>query len=227
MAAFSCLTSVAVMNMKELIEQVGTADLVDAMGRLHRHRCHILDLVTPTPGRVLFGPAVTISYFPTCNAALDPDEYNFASLFYESVGDNPEGKVLVLASNGHPDTSLGGGTKLSRAQRYGLAGVLADGRLRDFDELAGYDFATYCAGEATRWGGDVVTPFQANVPVVLNQVGIKPGDYVFADDSGAVVLPADQVVEALEGALAVTEEDTGYLRMVRNEDPESREWDTR
>jgi len=23
------------------------------MGRLHRHRCHILDLVTPTPGRVL------------------------------------------------------------------------------------------------------------------------------------------------------------------------------
>lgn len=227
MAAVSCLTSVAVMNMKELAEQVGTADLVDAMGRLHRHRCHILDLVTPTPGRVLFGPAVTISYFPTCNAALDPDEYNFASLFYESVGDSPEGKVLVLASNGHPDTSLGGGTKLSRAQKYGLAGVLADGRLRDFDELAGYDFATYCAGEATRWGGDVVTPFQANVPVVLNQVGIKPGDYVFADDSGAVVLPADQVVEALEGAVAVTEEDTGYLRMVRNEDPESREWDTR
>ena len=26
------------------------ADLVDAMGRLHRHRCHILDLVSPTPG---------------------------------------------------------------------------------------------------------------------------------------------------------------------------------
>ena len=36
------------------------ADLVDAMGRLHRHRCHILDLVSPTPGRILFGPAVTI-----------------------------------------------------------------------------------------------------------------------------------------------------------------------
>ena len=33
------------------------------------------------------------------------------------------------------------------------AGVLTDGRLRDFDELAGYDFAAYCSGEATRWGG--------------------------------------------------------------------------
>jgi hypothetical protein len=38
------------------------ADLVDAMGRMHRHRCHILDLVSPTPGRTLFGQAVTISY---------------------------------------------------------------------------------------------------------------------------------------------------------------------
>jgi hypothetical protein len=26
----------------------------EAMGRLHHHRCHTLDLVTPTPGRVLF-----------------------------------------------------------------------------------------------------------------------------------------------------------------------------
>lgn len=215
------------MKMKHLLDQVGAADLVDAMGRIHRHRCHILDLVTPTPGRVLFGPAVTISYFPTCNEALDPDQYNFASLFYEAVGDQPEGRVLVLASNGHPDTSLGGGTKLSRVQKYGLAGVLADGRLRDFDELAGYDFASYCAGEATRWGGGSVTPFQANVPVVLNGVGVRPGDFVYADDSGAVVLPADQVDEVLKGALAVTEEDAEYLEIVRLEDPKSGRWDTR
>ena len=62
------------------------ADLVDAMGRMHRHRCHILDLVSPTPGRILFGPVVTISYFPSCSAALDPEHYNFANLFYEAVG---------------------------------------------------------------------------------------------------------------------------------------------
>lgn len=215
------------MNMKETVDQVGVADLVDAMGRLHRHRCHILDLVTPTPGRVLFGPAVTISYFPTCNEALDPDRYNFASLFYEAVGDDAEGNVLVLASNGHPGTSLGGGTKLARAQKYGLAGVLTDGRLRDFDELATYDFAAYCSGEATRWGGDVVTPFQANVPVVLNGVGVRPGDYVYANDAGAVVLPADQITQVLEGALAVTREDAEYLEVVRDEQPSGPPWDTR
>ena len=56
-------------------DEITSADLVDAMGRMHRHRCHILDLVSLTPGRRLMGIAATISYFPTCSAALDPGTY--------------------------------------------------------------------------------------------------------------------------------------------------------
>jgi hypothetical protein len=89
------------MDHASSVEGLKCADLVHAMGRLHRHRCHILDLVSPTPGRVLFGPAVIISYFPSCSASLDPERYNLANLFYEAVGNDPEGKVLVLASNGY------------------------------------------------------------------------------------------------------------------------------
>jgi len=193
------------------------ADLVDAMGGLHRHRCHILDLVTPTPGRVLFGPAVTISYFPSCAAGLDPEKYNLANLFYEAVGDDPSGKVVVLASNGYTDVSMGGGTKLMRLQEHGCAGVLTDGRLRDFDELARYDFAAYCSGEATHWGGDQVTPAQANVPVVVDRVGVLPGQYVFADSSGAVVIPEGEVEEVLAGAREVEVEDAGYREQIARE----------
>jgi hypothetical protein len=47
---------------------------------------------------------------------------------------------------------MGGGTKLLRLEENGCTGV------RDFDELAGYDFATYCSAEATRWGGDHINP---------------------------------------------------------------------
>jgi regulator of RNase E activity RraA len=195
------------MEHASAVEGLKCADLVDAMGRFHRHRCHLLDLVTPTPGRVLFGAAVTISYFPSCSASLDPERYNLANLFYEAIGDDPEGKVLVLASNGYTDVSMGGGTKLSRLQRHGLAGVLTDGRLRDFDELAGYDFAAYCAGEATRWGGGEVTPFQANVPVVLKGVGVIPGQYVFADSSGAVVIPLSHLDRVLAEAHSIEAED--------------------
>ena len=188
------------------------------MGRRHRHRCHILDLVTPTPGRVLFGPAVTISYFPSCAASLDPERYNLANLFYEAVGNDPGGKVLVLASNGYTDVSMGGGTKLSRLQRHGLAGVLTDGRLRDFDELAGYDFSAYCAGEATRWGGGEVTPFQANVPVVLSGVGVIPGQYAFADSSGAVMIPADDLERVLTEARSIEADDARDRAEIARED---------
>jgi 4-hydroxy-4-methyl-2-oxoglutarate aldolase len=201
----------------ESVDGLKAADLVDAMGRLHRHRCHILDLVSPTPGRVLFGPAVTISYFPSCSAALDPDRYNLQNLFYEAVGDEPEGKVLVLASNGYTEVSMGGGTKLSRLQNHGCAGVITDGRLRDFGELARYDFAAYCSGEATKWGGAEVTPFQPNVPVVVSGVGVMPGSYVFADSSGAVVIPDAQIDEVIEGARAAEAEDEGYRAEIRRE----------
>src|SRR5919112_3202031 len=87
------------------IEGLKSADLVDAMGRRHRHRhrCHLLGLVSPTPGRVLFGPSVTISFFPTCRATNDRERYNFGNLFYEAVRDEPSGKVLVLARNGYTD----------------------------------------------------------------------------------------------------------------------------
>ena len=183
------------------------ADLVDAMGRMHRHRCHMLDLVSPVPERILFGQAVTISYLPSCSAALDAEHYNFADLFYEAVGDDPAGKVIVLASNGYTDTSMGGGTKLLRLHQNGCAGVLTDGRLRDLDELARYGFAAYCSGEATRWGGDHVTPFQANVPVVVDRVTVMPGQYVFADASGAVVIPDIQIEEVLAEARKVEAED--------------------
>ncbi len=200
------------------VEGLKCAGLVDAIGRLHRHRCHILDLVSPTPGRVLFGPAVTVSYFPSCSAGLDPERYNLANLFYEAVGDDPRGKVLVLASNGYTDVSMGGGTKLSRLQRHRLAGVLTDGRLRDFDELAGYDFAAYCSGEATRWGGGEVTPFQANVPVVLNGVGVMPGQYVFADSSGAVVIPPGELDRVLAEARSIEADDARYREEIARED---------
>jgi 4-hydroxy-4-methyl-2-oxoglutarate aldolase len=199
------------------VDGLTCADLVDAMGRRHRHRCHLLELVSPTPSRVLFGPAVTISYFPSCSAALDPERYNFANLFYEAVGDVPAGKVIVLASNGYRDVSMGGGTKLYRLETLGCAGVLTDGRLRDFDELAGYEFVSYCSGEATRAGGEWVTPFQANVPVVLDGVGVIPGQYIFADSSGAVVVPDEELDDVVDEARKVQEEDRGFRRHIAHE----------
>lgn len=206
-------------SLDALAGRVRTADIVDAMGRRHRHRCHLLDLVSPTPGRRLFGPAVTISYFPTCRAALPPERYNFKRLFYDAIERGADGRVLVLASNGCSDASLGGGTKLSRVHNHRLAGILADGKLRDFAELAHYDLAVYCRGETTRSGGDIVTPYEANRPVVIAGVAVRPGDYVFADASGAAVIPAGDVRAVLLAAKKVVLEDAEAIAAISAETP--------
>ncbi len=211
-------TDVLTNELAPLVSEVAAASLTDALGRMFPHRAHLLNLVTPTPGRKLFGPAVTLSFFPIRNDLFDEARHNFARLFYEAVGDDARGKTLVLASNGHPQVSLGGGTKLSRLHNHKLAGLICDGRLRDFEELASYDFATYCIGETTRWGGDILMPFAANVPVVVNGVTVIPGDYVYADSAGAVIIPANAIKKALEGAVGIEKTDPQYIDKIKRED---------
>jgi regulator of RNase E activity RraA len=205
-------------DLRRLVDRVSCASLVDAMGRVHQHRAHILDLVSPDPTRILFGPVVTVAFLPYRDD-LPQTRLGFATLFYRAVADAPAGKVVVLSSGGHPDASHGGGTKLSRLHNHGVAGVLADGRLRDFAQLAGYGFATWCRGEATRWGGDTVMPFAANIAVEVGGVCIVPGDYAYADSSGAVIIPADSVSRVLEEAARIEGDDDRFAEQIRAEDP--------
>jgi regulator of RNase E activity RraA len=202
----------------DVLDRVACASLVDAMGRLHSHRAHILSLVSPAPRR-LFGPVATIAYLPYRDD-LPQTGLGFGPLFHQAVGESPAGTVLVLSSGGYPDASHGGGTKLSRLQHGGAAGVLADGRLRDFDQLGRYTFATWCRGEATRWGGDTVMPFAANVAVEIGGVCVIPGDYMYADSTGAVVIPRTSLQRVVEEALSVEAEDARSMQEIAAERPE-------
>ncbi|TDE14222.1 RraA family protein [Jiangella asiatica] len=196
------------VSRRQLAASLTCADIVDALGRRHRHRAHLRNLTSPTPGRNLFGQAITISYFPSCSTCLAPATHTFGALFEQAIGTDGTDKVLVLASNGYTETSVGGGTKLVRLEHHRLAGLLTDARLRDFTELSEYSFAAYCSGETPRAGGEEITPYQANVPVVLRGgVGVHPGQYIFADASGAVVIPELDIDDVLSSALEIRAQD--------------------
>lgn len=205
------------IDIDPVVEHLSCASLVDAMGRIHAHRAHILPMVSPEPRRRLFGPAATIAYLPYRDD-LPQTDVGFARLFYQAVGEAPAGQVLVLSSGGYPDVSHAGGTKLSRLGHHRLAGVLADGRLRDFDQLGGSGFAVWCRGESTRWGGDTVMPYAAGVAVEVGGVGVTPGDYVYADSSGAVVIPAASLRQVLAEARKVEDEDAGFAAQIGSEE---------
>lgn len=194
---------------------VGCAPLVDAMGRTHQHRAHLPALRSPTPGRALFGPAATMQFVPTRDD-LPEAGLGFEGVFAAAVRDAPPGAVLVLSSGGYPDISHAGGVKLSRVARHGLAGVLADGLLRDFAELSEGAFATWCRGEAVRWGGDSVMPHAANVAVEVAGVTVVPGDYVYVDAAGGVVIPAGSLEAVLGEAESVVADDARDRAAIRS-----------
>ncbi|WP_022887396.1 dimethylmenaquinone methyltransferase [Glaciibacter superstes] len=199
---------------------VSAASLTDALGRLSTHRAHVLDLVSPTPGRVLRGRAVTIRFVPFRQDVFDAQVNSFARLFYEAIPANPAETVLVLDSGGQPNISVGGETKLSRLQNWKLAGLLTDGRLRDFGELERYEPVFYCSGETVKAGTADLMPIAANVPVVVGGVIVLPGDFVYADAAAAVIVPSGLVDEAFQLAARIELEDAAFLTRIRAEDPD-------
>ena len=69
-----------------------------------------------------------------------------------------------------------------------------------------------------------MTPFQVNVPVVVSGVGVMPGHDVFADSSGAVVIPDGQVDQVIEGARAVEAEDDEHRSQIQQELQDGDSW---
>lgn len=206
-------------DIDRLVKEIKSASLVDAMGRMYQHKCFVLDLVSPTPQRIVFGQAVTMNYLPVREDLDNAQINNYARLFYQAIGEQGNGKVLVMASNGYSDVSMGGGTKHSRLQNHRLNGLITDGRLRDFDELENYDFGTYCRGKAVRWGGDVVVPTEVNTSIVLAGIRIVPGDYIYADAAAVVVIPENRIKDVLEEAAKIEKEDAQFIKKIKEENP--------
>jgi len=208
-------------SRRERISCLSCSAIVDAVGSLYRHPAHIVDLVSPTPGAAVFGPAITIQFFPARDDYRHSADNDFAAQFYRALMGAPPQAVVVMSNGGHPDAALAGGRKLARLHYQDIAGLVTDGRLRDFDEIAGYSFTAYARGEQVRQSGDRVVPVAANVPVEVAGVGVYPGDYVYATPAGTVVVPRTDIDAVLAAAEQREARDAELVRLAATEDRET------
>lgn len=205
-------------ELRAVAQRVSCSAICDAMMRRHAHRAHISDLVSPAPDRWLLGEAVTMQFLPLRADLIDPARHDFSPLLDEAAGDAPAGKVLVVSCGGYPAQPIAGGKKLSRLANLGMAGVVSDARLRDFAEVMDLGLAAWVSGETVRQGGETIMPFAANVPVQVGGVTVVPGDWIYADASGAVVVPAADLAGILEEAARIEERDAAAVERMRAED---------
>jgi regulator of RNase E activity RraA len=205
-------------DLHAIAERVSCSAMCDAMMRRHAHRAHIVDLVSPAPERWLLGEAVTMLFMPLRADHFDAARHDFGPLVIEAAGAHPAGKVLVASCGGYPEQPIAGGKKLSRLANLGMAGVVSDARLRDFAEVIALGIAAWVGGETVRQGGETIMPFAANVPVSVGGVTVFPGDWIYADASGAVVIPPADLRPVLEEAARIEERDAQIVARMREED---------
>ena len=136
-------------------------------------------------GRSAFsGPVVTVKCY---------EDNSLVKAAVESEGTvaTPSGRVgqvLVVDGGGSLRRALLGGNLGAAAARNGWAGLVIDGAVRDLAELAACDL-----------GIRALAPFplptdrrgegQRDLPVQLQGVWVRPGDWLYADADGIVVLP--------------------------------------
>ncbi|MDH3226029.1 MAG: RraA family protein [Thermoleophilia bacterium] len=194
---------------------MSSASISDAMARRFSHRWHILDLVSPTPGAVLHGWAATVRFLPRRDDLRNADVHDFMPATLAAAGEDPSGRVLVVTTGSYRHAAVAGGKKLTLVDALGFSGLLTDGRLRDFDEARQLSGVFYCGGEAVLADRSDLMAFEANAAVELAAALITPGDWIYADAAGAVIVPGDHVQGVLEAAAERERADAAESERIR------------
>ena len=111
------------------------------------------------------------------------------------------GDVLVVAAGGSPH-AVAGELFAAEAARRGMAGIVIDGFCRDTATLKRMALPVYARGATPRAAGAMVAP-EVNVPVLLGDVRVSPGDILLGDDDGIVVGTEAELAAAIDRAEAI------------------------
>jgi 3-hexulose-6-phosphate synthase/6-phospho-3-hexuloisomerase len=170
-------------DIRRILTEVSTPNISDAM---HRAPCWH-SLVATCPGVRIAGPAVTVRTMPGDWAKP-----------VEAIDHAGPGEVLVIEAGGVPP-AVWGELATNSAKNRGLAGVVVLGAIRDTRDIVALRLPVFTrvvapnAGEPKGFG---------EIGVVIRFEGIecRPGDWVVADEDGAVVVPRARAVETANRA---------------------------
>jgi len=202
----------AFMNIEGVTPTV--SDVLDSMGI-----CGVIPASVLRPvitGKKIVGPAVTIRYIPESNSVdhgyLYKEKAKLADRDLYAVAE--KGDVPVFDAGGLAEVSVMGGLSTMIAQKWGMAGNIVDGGVRDLDVMRRLDYAVWSRGQTPITGKYRVEAIEINGPVAIAGVRVNPGDLIIADDSGVVVVPSNRISEVLDKTLAAASKEDEVVRLI-------------
>lgn len=191
------------------------SDIMDSLGLKARAMKPFVRPIDDT--KVMVGRARTGLYMPTYSLREGENPYEVEIAL---VDDLRPGEVVVLACNGPSDRLAPWGELLSTAALARRAsGCVTDAMVRDVRQVRSMGFPVFHGGIGpldTKGRGRMV---ERDVPVECAGVLIAPGDIVFGDIDGVVVIPRSHEGAVLDKALAKVQGENDTRDALRRGEP--------
>jgi 4-hydroxy-4-methyl-2-oxoglutarate aldolase len=108
--------------------------------------------------------------------------------------------VLIAAAGGSQRSGIWGELLSTAARNAGCIGSIVDGAVRDVAKMKQMGFAVYARSTCLYDSKDRQRVIDIDVPVEIDGVAFRPGELVFADADGVVVVPREIESEAIRAA---------------------------
>lgn len=115
----------------------------------------------------------------------------------QMLGEIPAWSVVVWDASGHEGAAHWGEMMSLASRNQGSQGAVINGGTRDTIQVLGMDFPVFArfrspASSVGRW--EII---EWQKPIKIGTVNVSPGDYVFGDIDGVVIIPQEMTYEVL------------------------------
>lgn len=124
--------------------------------------------------------------------------------------------IIVIAQRSGIDAGCWGGLLTLAAQLKGVAGVIADGPVRDIDEAHAQGFPIFARKLTARTARGRVVELGTNVRIDPWDHPVDPEDFVIADRSGVAFIAAEHIDRVLEAAEAIAAREVRMAEALRS-----------
>lgn len=180
-------TEITLKMMRESLYAAVVADALDGLG--FTNQSPRVQLNAYTSQSLLVGRCKTTLWSDMYHE--DPKPYE---LELKAVDSCQPDEVLICAAGGSMHSALWGELLSTASRNTGCIGAIVDGAVRDVAKIREMNFSVFARGTSVYDSQNRQRVVDLDVPVEIAGVRFCPGDLVFADFDGVVVVP--QAVEA-------------------------------